>query len=495
MSDVASQLLAFPPEISSGTQLTPEDYNTKINNFLKITLGNISASKLAAVDKDQDLLQIVDPSINSLSYLFVLRTRLFEPSGKTKLNISPNTLTLALEFLTKFDGVQMRYAGSDFRTLLEWLLQIANQTTIVPAIVGAVRTAIFRLDPSAGAMTSTHLHFVRFCLQQRVLVQALPLLEATIHSFPAVKSSSIDGTLPCLPHTDSTGYISLESGLTAKLSIADVQEYFLLCATIWIGLRRWDDALLNLELVLTSPTQGSPSGLMLEAYQKWTIVGCLINGRAMEAPKTISGSVLRSLKTCSKTYEAVVEAFATRTLAKLQSEIAAASHEFSADGNAGLVQQLLQYLPRFQLLAFQKTYSALPLSMVANWLGQTPDNAHAFIEAVIAEGGLNAIIELRDGPNQEPVLRFFPDRASGPLAKSEKEYNAELINQASRTNAMVDFVKIADRRLVLTKDYVEGLRKRLRNKDEDVGSMSMMDGGEPSWDTSGYQDDEDLMGG
>lgn len=164
------------------------------------------------------------------------------------------------------------------------IIQNAYQFIQVPAslataVLAAVRTAIFRLDPSAGTMTSTHLQFIRLCLQGRALVEAVPLLEATIHSFPAAKSSSIDGTLPCLPHTDSTGYISYESGLTAKLSIADIQEYFLLSATIWIGLRRWEDALLNLELVLASPTQGSPSGLMLEAYQKWTIVGCLINGR------------------------------------------------------------------------------------------------------------------------------------------------------------------------------------------------------------------------
>jgi COP9 signalosome complex subunit 3 len=128
-------------------------------------------------------------------------------------------------------------------------------------------------------MTSTHLLLLRQCLQLRALREAIPLLESTIHSFPAARSSSTDGSLPCHPHTDSTGYITDSSGLTSKLSIADVQEYFLLSATVWIGLRRWEDALLNLELVLTSPTQGSPSGLMLEAYQKWIIVGCLIYGR------------------------------------------------------------------------------------------------------------------------------------------------------------------------------------------------------------------------
>jgi hypothetical protein len=129
--------------------------------------------------------------------------------------------------------------------------------------------------------------------------------------------------------------------------------------------------------------------------------------------------------------------------------------------------------------------------MVANYLSQTPDSAHAFIEEMIGAGGLNARIELRDGANQEPVLRFFSDQASGPLAKSEREYNMELINQAARTNAMVDHVKMADRRLVLTKDYVEGLRKRLRSKDED-GPIGSLDGLDNSFDASGYQD-EDLM--
>jgi COP9 signalosome complex subunit 3 len=161
------------------------------------------------------------------------------------------------------------------------------------------------------------------------------------------------------------------------------------------------------------------------------------------------------------------------------------------DGNAGLVQQLLLHLPRFHLLRLQKTYSAIPLSLVAKWLSQTPESAHTFIEELIATGGLNASIEFRDGANQEPVLRFFSDQARGPLAKSEKEYNAELINQAARTNAIVDFVKMADRRLVLTKDYVDGLRKRMRNKDED-GSLGALDGVDPSWDASGYQD-EDIM--
>lgn len=58
MSDVASQLLEFPPEIASDTKLTAEEYDKRINYFLKMTLGNISSNKLSAADKDQDLLQV-----------------------------------------------------------------------------------------------------------------------------------------------------------------------------------------------------------------------------------------------------------------------------------------------------------------------------------------------------------------------------------------------------------------------------------------------------
>lgn len=57
MSDVASQLLEFPPEIPSGKKLSLEEYNKKINDFLKTTLSKIPHNKVLAADADQDLLQ------------------------------------------------------------------------------------------------------------------------------------------------------------------------------------------------------------------------------------------------------------------------------------------------------------------------------------------------------------------------------------------------------------------------------------------------------
>jgi hypothetical protein len=58
MSDVASQLLEFPPETFGGKKLSLEEYDKKINDFLKTTIGKLSHNKVIATDADQDLLQV-----------------------------------------------------------------------------------------------------------------------------------------------------------------------------------------------------------------------------------------------------------------------------------------------------------------------------------------------------------------------------------------------------------------------------------------------------
>lgn len=147
-------------------------------------------------------------------------------------------------------------------------------------MVTSLCSAILRLDPSSGTLTSNHLTLLALCLQTRRFRDALPVLEKVIHSFPANKTTNVivDGAFLCSPHSDSSHYITEASGLTAKLNVSDVHEYFLCGALIYIGLHEWENALLYLECVLTSPTQGTPSGLMLEAYQKWILVGCLVYG-------------------------------------------------------------------------------------------------------------------------------------------------------------------------------------------------------------------------
>jgi COP9 signalosome complex subunit 3 len=119
------------------------------------------------------------------------------------------------------------------------------------------------------------------CLESRRFQDALPILEKVVHNFPASKAtiSTVDGALYCSPHSDSSSYINEVTHLSEKLTTSEVQTYFLSGAMIYIGLQRWEQALQYLECVLISPASGAPSGLMLEAYQKWVLVGCLATGR------------------------------------------------------------------------------------------------------------------------------------------------------------------------------------------------------------------------
>ena len=112
------------------------------------------------------------------------------------------------------------------------------------------------------------------------------------------------------------------------------------------------------------------------------------------------------------------------------------------------MQLLIARLPRFHILSIQETYSAVPLSTLSKWLDRSVDELHEFIMEMVSEKVLNAAIDL-DGA--EPVLRFYSNQTTGPLAKTEKEYHAELLLQTKKTNAMAENLKMSDRRLNTSK--------------------------------------------
>jgi COP9 signalosome complex subunit 3 len=144
-----------------------------------------------------------------------------------------------------------------------------------------MRTALLRLDPTSGTFTTLHVSFLRLCLQARTYSEALPIIDKTIHSFPSPKPNKFDGDFPCSPHQDSSGYINVQSGFTERVQVRHVQEYYLMAGMIFIGAgrHRWKDAILYLEMVLLTPTEGPTTGYMLEAYKKWLLLNCLVNGR------------------------------------------------------------------------------------------------------------------------------------------------------------------------------------------------------------------------
>jgi len=188
----------------------------------------------------------------------------------------------------------------------------------IAQLLDLMAVAMERLDPSLGTLTTAHLNFVRKCLLTQSFIHAPRIIEKDIHSFPS--KAAPEGSLLCSAHHLSNGYITIESGLTAKLTLQDVQEYQMLCSMSYIGLRKWTEAKYHLEYIICTPTNNTANGYMLEAYQKWLLVSLLVDGEVKNLPRSASGGAIKTMRAAAKPYDAIVEAFKQNNPAKLQAE-------------------------------------------------------------------------------------------------------------------------------------------------------------------------------
>ena len=129
----------------------------------------------------------------------------------------------------------------------------------------------------------THLAFIRICVETRSYAAAQPILDNYIHSLPAKIPNAVreglEYSVPCADIAGSGEYIHESSGHSEKVSLADVQEYYILGAMAYLGLRQFEKARKFLEHVLVVPSNNVANGLMLEAYKKWALVSCLVDGK------------------------------------------------------------------------------------------------------------------------------------------------------------------------------------------------------------------------
>lgn len=140
---------------------------------------------------------------------------------------------------------------------------------------------MLRLDPSCAVFTSTHLLLVRLCLRARAYTHALPVLDKYVCHFPTSISHATSKfpVLPCAAHDSSVSFITETSGISSKLAYKDYLQYFLLGGMIYMALKQWGKAAHYLGVVISMPTAGPISMIMVEAYKKWILVKLLENGK------------------------------------------------------------------------------------------------------------------------------------------------------------------------------------------------------------------------
>lgn len=203
---------------------------------------------------------------------------------------------------------------SSFLRIDQYALQVQN--------LAPLRTAILRMDPSSSTFTSNHLLFLQLCMETGNPRQALPILDKDIYSLPTDPISRVDETLPCSDHELSCAYITKSSGISAEIKVQEVQEYYLLGAHAYIGIRNYDRARLFLELAMSIPSQHhSVNPYMVEAYKKLQLVGLLAQGSPYKIAHLMDQPTMRTIEALSKPYLALVQAFEKRDLQKFHAEM------------------------------------------------------------------------------------------------------------------------------------------------------------------------------
>lgn len=254
------------------------------------------------------VLQVLDPSINTLPYLYTLHAQIQDAATKKTATTKYGALapesplwSKIKSFIEQFDPVQIRYGGSEFRRLVEiigksvqspstvFLLDIHQLPDTSPAdsiqrqtVIDLIRTAILRLDPSSSCFTSNHLLFAHLCLECREYSAALSVLDKDIFHLPSspdTESLQVNTPFPCSSHEFSSSFITSTSHLSERLNHTHHLRYFLFGAMIYTKLRNWTRALHFLEVVITCPTANAASMIQVEAYKKWILVNLLANGQ------------------------------------------------------------------------------------------------------------------------------------------------------------------------------------------------------------------------
>ncbi|KAI9808708.1 MAG: hypothetical protein M1825_003860 [Sarcosagium campestre] len=366
------RLVGFPSPSDQEANLSDRVYDTQIRSLLQILNTTPTRLLLETLEDESGLLDVLDPAINTIPYLYTLLAHvaaLQEEYNQLHGNQAPRPCPIdvhsalwedAVNFVERFDARQIRYAGPEWRSLLELMAKSARSDGKAIIAIHPIRTAILRLDPECTTFTSNHLLFAELCLETRSFRDALPIIEHDILEFPT--SGSQAQRLPSNLRQPSSGYITASSGHSAILTAQDHLKYHLFTAMLYMGLKRWDRALEFLEYVIETTTTSQLSNIMVDGYKKWILVHLIYNGKVPALPKTVSYSTSKLLSTLAKPYEAMASAFSSGSYSRFFAEASVGQQIWNADKNAGLVKQAATHHQRFAVLNLSKTFSTVPLS-------------------------------------------------------------------------------------------------------------------------------------
>ncbi|KAI9683678.1 MAG: hypothetical protein M1829_004983 [Trizodia sp. TS-e1964] len=500
MDTLLPELLSFPPH--PPRPLTSAEYDHQARNIIQI-LNKIPFSHyLNGLQGDIEILDILDPSINSLPFLYTLIAYiqaaydgLKRSSGKIAfdLQLMGPLWNVMVRFLQSFDPAQMRYVGNEWRRIVEVVASVARHANKPIVAIRPIRDAILRLDPTSSMFTSTHLMFLRLCLEAKSYRAAVPILDKDIFNFPAK-----------FPTHHNSPIITASSGHSTKLEYTDHLEYHLFGATIYMCLKNWERAQEFLSYVICCPTSGGVfSGIMIEGYKKWLLVGLIKDGISPPLPKFVTNGGMRIFHYLARAYENVALLFRLGDFHRLEAEIAAGSDIWHHDQTTGLMQLVTDAFIRHDIRNLGNTYCTLSVRQIcmrhrssSNEI-LTPERLQAMERTIldlIARGELNATLSYSVASSQEQeAMVTFESPAASSVTCSELSKLEAVQRHGKRILELTAQIRAVDERMSNSKEFSAW---RMR---EQRGHFGRGDGGfvdDPMdfrWDTYGM--DEELMDG
>ena len=342
-------------------------------------------------------------------------------------------------------------------------------------------------------LTSHHVALAKLAFTTDNVEPALPVLEKNIVFYPMTKPVHEPRPL-CGADLTPAAYITINHGFTAALSSTDVLQYDLVRGLCFIQRRAWQPALDALERVINYPARDmhACSKIMVEAYNKWVLVGLLASGKAPTLPSTTPPGAQKAFATLSKSYLAIGKAFEEGTADALKTEFETLGAAFfSEENNLSLVRLVLQHYQRWQILNLRRVFSKISLEQIRTRTrsaetGQplaSVEDVEKLVADMIGEGMLQGVIERPEGG--EAYLSFHAEDGAGLL--SEAEFAARMAATAQRLRALEPLVGATNERLGAHKEYVRFLADRQKKEKE----------GRKEYELSflNQVEDEDLMGG
>ncbi|KAL4937447.1 signalosome subunit 3 [Aspergillus oleicola] len=494
MSEFLGILSAVPSRHHSSTGITDEAYDRQLRDLL----AHLKQPGLVPSTVNlNEYLETVSPAIHSLSFLYLLRAQIQQLQKRSKRDIPEEVLPggslwkHSIRFLRSLDPIQIRYAGHEWRQLVE-LLATAAQVTSKPVLaVKVIRNALERID-NPGVFTSLHLALVKLALLSSSYTYALPIVDRLLYQFPTEPIYTHSEYPLCSEHGSNAVFLADTSGFPLKLSYRDHLQFNLYSAMIYMASRKWDQASHCLNVVISAPTTNSVSKIMVEAYKKWILVSLLGHGKLFSTPSIVAPHVTRIYQSLTRPYISLAEAFEKGDLQKLSAEINTGQSIWRADNNSGLVLQVLDAYDKFMVIKLGKTFSALTMPDVlqrASSCSKGPHNIEEFVVSLVTSNELSAATLSHASGNLNTAMLRFSRSAENHVFR-EDHIRSRLLQRRGALNTIARMIAQTDHTLELSQENIQFIVKHQKwsSSSEKIGAIGSSEpGGEGDMD-------EDLMG-